>query len=459
MLSSLFLSLFAALPQDDFPEKAPAAGAEAHVAYQTTSAGGLNYLWWLPKGYDPAEPRALTVILHGTGLDYRWGAWNHAPGVFRSKDVVVSVDGTSPGADGTRLFLGEPDDAEAFRGFLAEMRQAFAVRDVFLYGHSQGGFFVVYYAGEFPETVTGVVAHASGAWNWTNMSKGLKKVAVAFMHGTADEVVPYRQSMGSRGSFVEAGYPLTHLLRLINYSHWPNAVRANEALGWCEGMTTDDPERALDAARSLLRPKREDEYSWRTVPSFSGAYEVLMRFTKKGYQPFKKRASKDQTETAERWMADIEEHADAHVARLQETVPRRLSLDGGPWLGHLISLREDFRGVRPVESYVKKVGFDKLLAEHEEAAGELIAAWRDEQASVPDRFEAVVTRLEDVFLFEGLPADMRPKMREWKQDAGLVVIPAAVLDRYAVFQRWEEGWDDGLKAYRKEWGRWKGAGR
>ena len=158
MLSALVLSLFAALPQDDFPAKAPAADADAHVAYQDTSAGGLRYLWWLPEGYDGESPRNLTVILHGTGLDYRWGAWNNAPGVFRPGDIVVSVDGPSAGRNSTRLFLGEPRDAEAVRDFLAELRQKFAVKDIFLYGHSQGGFFVVYYAGEFPETVAGVVA-------------------------------------------------------------------------------------------------------------------------------------------------------------------------------------------------------------------------------------------------------------------------------------------------------------
>ena len=63
------------------------------------------------------------------------------------------MDGTSPGQGDSRLFLGEEKDAAAFCDFLTELRKQFAVAKVFLYGHSQGGFFVAYYAGEFPDTV------------------------------------------------------------------------------------------------------------------------------------------------------------------------------------------------------------------------------------------------------------------------------------------------------------------
>src|SRR5262249_52424015 len=158
-------------------------------------------------------------------------------GVFRRDDIVVSVDGTSPGQNDTRLFLGRPEDARAFRDFLSEMRKTFAVDRIFLYGHSQGGFFVVYYAGEYPNTVAGVVAHASGAWNWSKMTGKVKNLAIAFMHGNADQFVPYGQSPGARDAYAKAGFKLLHLRRLHGYSHWPNAVRAGECLAWCDGMT------------------------------------------------------------------------------------------------------------------------------------------------------------------------------------------------------------------------------
>src|SRR5262249_44182438 len=105
---SLALSVASPAPQD--PErKQPAAHSQPLHVYAWTSRNELRYTWVLPKGYDGKQPRNLTVILHGTGLDYRWGHANNRPGVFRPDDVVVSVDGTSPNGQ-SRLFLGEKKD-------------------------------------------------------------------------------------------------------------------------------------------------------------------------------------------------------------------------------------------------------------------------------------------------------------------------------------------------------------
>jgi len=42
----------------------------------------------------------------------------------------------------------------------------------------------------------------------------------------------------------------------------------------------------------------------------------------------------------------IEEHAEKHVKALEKDVPSKKELKaGGEWLGHLVALREDFRGV------------------------------------------------------------------------------------------------------------------
>ena len=168
--SALFLCVFLCLGASPLSLEAqgeprePGAGAKPHTVYEAKSEGGLRYTWAIPKESPPAGERALTVLLHGTGLDYRWGLANHTVGKFRPRDVVVSVDGTSPGQGSSRLFLDGQKDLEAFHQFLTELRGKFAVDRVFLYGHSQGGFFVALYAGAYPKDVAGVVAHASGAW-------------------------------------------------------------------------------------------------------------------------------------------------------------------------------------------------------------------------------------------------------------------------------------------------------
>ncbi len=453
MLLSLLLSTVLLL-SDDLEKREPSAEAPAHSAFAWESAGGLRYVWWLPEGYAADQPANLTVILHGTGLDYRWGFWNNKPGSFRPEDVVVSVDGPSPGQGDSRLFLGEPADAEAFRDLLAEMRETFALRSVFLYGHSQGGFFVVYYAGEFPETVDGVVAHASGAWNWSKMGRKTKEVPIAFMHGSADPVVPYRQSPGSRDAYDEAGFELLHLRRMPRYNHWPNAVRANEALGWCEGMGTEDPERALDIAEELARPKKADEYQYTTPASFSGARDLLRRFEKGAARRFDEVSSKLETR-AKRAIAAIEKEGAKHVSALKRSAGRKLTLKGNESLGHLLPLREDFRGVDSVEAWLKGIGFDKLSEKHSRAASDVLEAWYGD-GSGADKLEAIVEALPEAFLFDGYPPDMDAKLGEWQEGADRLGVSKKARKGFESIEAWRSGWKDGRRAYEKIWKDWKG---
>src|SRR5438105_1924019 len=182
----------------------PKAGGQA--VYEAKSADGLVYAWRGPKHYDTAKGVGMTVILHGSNLDHRWGFANHDKATFRPDDLVLSPDGTTANGKGGFNFLGEPKDAKRLHALLEEARKAFKVRATYLYGHSQGSFFSVYYAGEYPEDVDGVVAHASGIWNWTKLGAAGHHQAIVLMHGTQDPVVPYSQSVGCFPSLVEAGY-------------------------------------------------------------------------------------------------------------------------------------------------------------------------------------------------------------------------------------------------------------
>src|SRR5436190_834224 len=59
----------------------PKAGGEKVLEGKT--ADGLVYAWRGPRRYDPAKGVGLTVILHGSNLDHRWGFSNHEPKTFR----------------------------------------------------------------------------------------------------------------------------------------------------------------------------------------------------------------------------------------------------------------------------------------------------------------------------------------------------------------------------------------
>lgn len=135
--ASIFLALPLALQADEGPSKLePSASASTATAFWSKSTNDLRYMWMLPEGYGEEKPRHMTIILHGTGSDYRWGYLNNFTprhvklNPLRVGDIIVSVDGTSPGNNGTRLFLSGKKDIESFATFLGEMRERFAVDQI-----------------------------------------------------------------------------------------------------------------------------------------------------------------------------------------------------------------------------------------------------------------------------------------------------------------------------------------
>ncbi len=455
MLATILIAMLAlALPAAglDVPQRAPDAKAEALSAFQSTTKNGLRFIWWLPKGYDPAKKRNLTLILHGTGLDYRWGPANNAAGRFRPDDVVISVDGPTPNGE-TRLFMDSAKDVEAIHDCLEEWRAGFAVDRVFLYGHSQGSFFATYYAGLRPKDVAGVVAHASGVWTQTKFDKGLYDVAISFLHGTHDPVVPFGQSVGARDEAWKIGLDLVHLRRIAYYNHWPNDVRASEELDWCEAMTTQDPARALELAVRLLTPKLSPQEGYPTAVPFSGAREVLRRFeqgTKRELLP----ATGPQRSKAKKFADQVEDHAREQVLALAKSLPKKLALDGEDWLGNLVPAREDLRGLLAMEELAKKLDYDALAKRHVQAAGKILQAWYSTK-SPAEIYAAIVEGLPEAFLFEGFPAELGERMGEWQSKAKELGLKKPLLAKYANFERWKKGWSDGARAREQAWKDWR----
>lgn len=454
LLPLLLAAAFAAPVQD--PElKAPAAGAPALTPFQWKSAAGLRFAWCLPKDYDGKTARNLTVILHGTGGDYRWGFLNNQPGIFRPDDVVVSVDGTSPGPNDSRLFLGEEKDAKAFHEFLAELRTLFKADRIFLYGHSQGGFFVVYFAGLHPEDVAGVCAHASGAWSGGEMGKKAQSVAIAFLHGTADDTVGYGNSSGSYLAYAEARFPMLLLRRMPGYSHWPNAVRATECLDWCEAMTTQNPERALALAKELLRPKGPDEYQYDIPPAFGAARQVLRRFSGDGRDPFGNLPPMVQGHAAE-VAAAVEKLAAGVGADLDKEIGKKLALPNQPPIAALLAFRADFRGVDAAERWAKKLDLDKEIVKQGRAAEPVYKAWYAEKMADGERFAAIVAALAECWLHDGFPAELAERLDEWQGKQKDLKLDKKSLKAYdEVVEPWKEGWTEGWKIYERAVAGWK----
>ncbi|MBL8801190.1 MAG: alpha/beta fold hydrolase [Planctomycetes bacterium] len=438
----------------ELAEREPSASAPTQRDFVWTARNGLRFAWRLPRDYSASQPVHLTLICHGTGLDHRWGPANHPVETFRPHDIVVSLDGPSPAKD-SRLFLDGDDDVERVAEFLAEMRERFAVRSVFLYGHSQGGFFVAHYAGARPKDVAGVVAHASGMWAQSKSSKASHGVAYSFLHGTLDPVVPYSQSVGARDFLVKGGFPRVKLRRLERYNHWPNAVRAGEELDWCQGMTTTSAAEALECAERILAAKAPDEYQWSTAVGFAGARAVLARLVGKGVEPL---AEVDAASLARaRELLDaLEREGAAHAAALRKALGKNktLALDGGAWLGHLLALREDFRGVESVEALVGELGLERAQERHLDGVRALEKAW---YGSLPDaeKYAAMLAALGEGYLYEGYGPELAETLEQWRAGEKRLEISKKVSKSYETYERWKQGWSEGLEAYAKLWRKWK----
>ncbi len=433
-------------------EREPGPGAKPHQLYESTSRGGLRYTWVIPKQLGPEGDRAITVLLHGTGLDYRWGHANHGAGRFRPDDVVVSVDGTSPAQDGSRLFLGESKDGDAFHEYLVEMREKFAVDRVFLYGHSQGGFFVAYYAGLHPEDVDGIVAHASGAWSNSKTTGKVRDLPIVFLHGTADPVVPFTNSTGTLDHYRKQGLDLARLRRLPGYNHWPNEVRAGECITWCAGMATDNAAYALACAEELLRAKGKDGVQYQTAVDYSGAAAILGRFSPNSKRKLRK-SPKEAAQIAKTLLSKIESAGKKHSKEIQKGLPGGLRLDGGPWLGHLLAVREDMRGVPAIEALCKALKFDDKVKEHHAAVRRALKPWYDGKTPA-EIYAAAIEEIPNAFLYDAWPPEYGAKLMEWHESAESLGITPKDRARFAPVEAWRKGLIDGEKEYRELWLRW-----
>ena len=341
---ALFLAHLALLTlADDNPEKDPHK-AKAGKVYQWKAADGLPYEYYVPKDYDPKQGANLTLVLHGNGLDHRWTFWNHPPGEFRAADIVVSPDGTSA-LPNSNEFLGNDKDAKRLHALIEELEATWNVRQTFLYGHSQGSFFVFYYAGLYPEEIDGVCGHASGMWNGTQQSKKGHHQAIGFLHGTDDANVPYGQSSYGAQTYRDAKYPLVQMRTLFDWPHAPHYLQAESVLSWCEGMTSTDPERVAACLEVLAQPKLKMGANW------SGIWEVANRLaTLEG-------ASAKQVKDGARIAAAVDELAASHVAAIEKSLGKKgklAELSAGEWVGGLIRLLEDFEGVPAHTAFTKK---------------------------------------------------------------------------------------------------------
>lgn len=422
------------------PTKAldPKAGGEN--VYESKSADGLVFAWRGPKRYDAAKGTGLTLILHGSNLTHGWGFANHDKATFRPDDLVVVPDGTTPNGKGGFNFLGEAKDAKRLHALLEEVKKAFRIRSTYVYGHSQGSFFSIYYAGEYPDDVDGIVAHASGIWNGTKLGKAGHHQAITLMHGTQDPVVPFVQSLLSLPSLREAGYPNARLYPLEGWNHWPaehNAAggtpHTSQELAWVEGMTTKDADRLAACLEVLADVKDKTEHDWSALWSLSRHAAEAPTAT----EATKTRAAKD--------LAVVEALAKKHADALASVKPGA-SADGKPWMAHLPVFLRQFDGV-PACAELGKAWKDTLEKHQERGIAHLKKYYASKDKDPAGAFEEGVAAIAEGFLWcEVQDVGFRTQLETWQKDAKKWKLSKKALKDYAAVEgmkaAWKKGWED-----------------
>lgn len=379
---AILLALAAAPSFAQVPEKAPDATAKGKV-YEWKSKDGLAYHYYLPKSYQPGQPIGLTFVLHGSNLTRQWGFANHEAGAFRGDDLVVCPDGTTSNGQSGFNFLQAQKDLELLHALHAELKGAFDVRATYVYGHSQGSFFALYYAGAYPDEVQGVVAQASGCWIGTAMSKKHHHQAIVLMHGTADPVVPYGQSLGALEAYRDAKYPLVRLRSLEGWNHWPSQAQTEQELAWCEGMTTAEPKR-LAAAFAVLHAMKEgvDPAALRGVAQRAQDLAAIEAGVKK---------------EAASAVAEVDAAAHEHADAIAKAAGKERKLADKPWVGHLPMFLRLFAGT-PVGDEVAAAWKGVLDKQQDAVKKHASDFWKNQEQKPKEAFAAGVLLVQEAFL-------------------------------------------------------------
>ena len=442
LLALVSLARPPAVSAAEVPEKEPNARVRGKLQ-KWTSKDGIAYHYRLPKDYDPDAGANLTVILHGSNLDHRWGFANHQAKTFRPDDIVVSPDGTTPNGNGGFNSLGQPADAKRFHAFLEELKSLLKVKATYLYGHSQGSFFAFYYAGEYPEDVAGVVGHASGVWTQTRLGKKGHHQAIVLMHGTQDPVVPYMQSAGGMAAFTEAKYPIVRLRSLEWWNHWPAehngpVPHTSQQLAWVEGMTTEDPER-LEACWEVLGDVKDADQH-----DHAGAWRLAKRILEREDIPAKLR--KDAEKAVEAIDALVQAHIDAMA------LPDDLAWEDDARFAHFAFFMRAFDGVPACDAYVES--FAKILARHQKKASASLGRYwpalrgGDHAKAFAHGVEAV----EEGWLYPAChDRQLLENLQTWRKDAKALKLAKKSVKAYdGMAGRWAEHYlKDGWKSFQK----------
>ena len=232
---------------------APSAAVAGGKVLEWTTPEGRPYWYRVPKKIKASAPPALILMLHGTGMPHGWAFWNYsiAGGTFRADDIIVSPDGLTPG-NGAFNFVQGKKDGDQIAGLIHLFREEFPIGRVYLYGHSQGAFFAYWFAGEDPQLVDGIIAHAGNVLDVKHSDFARDKVAIGILHGKADAVVSVECAYRTHDIYQQEGYKKLKLYVVEGLTetsgHWPLPQQVLEMLQWLDEVSVKTAWQAVEMA-------------------------------------------------------------------------------------------------------------------------------------------------------------------------------------------------------------------
>jgi hypothetical protein len=257
------------------------------------------------------------------------------------------------------------------------------------------------------------------------------------MHGTADPVVPYEQSVGGLEVYVEAKYPLARLRSLDGWNHWPTQPQTEQQLAWCEGMTTADAGRLEAALTTLARAKDAcDPVALRQVAARAASFAGMPEAAKK---------------TAADAMAAVDAVASEHASAITKSAGKvSKDLVDKPWVGHLPLFLRHFRGIPACDEFAAQ--WASVLDSHAEASKKHGKGyWQDRERKPKEAFVAGVQWLQTAFLTPSTEnEEMVAQLESWAADAKKLSLGKAELKAFqTVVPVVRAARDKGRKAFEK----------
>jgi predicted peptidase len=240
--AAAFMTLTASMPaQPAAVSNLPPTQMVKHLQFAKTGSAEVNYLLFLPKGYDAkAEKRwPMILFLHGAGERGSdvWKVATHGP----PKNVTAHPDFpfivVSPQCAEHRIWSGD-----VLLALLDDITAKYAVdtNRIYLTGLSMGGYGTWDLGLTYPEKFAAIVPIcgggqvisvllSSGAKGWA-----LKTLGVWAFHGGKDPVVPLAESQRMVDALKKAGVPDVKLTVYPEAQHdsWTETYKNPELYEW-----------------------------------------------------------------------------------------------------------------------------------------------------------------------------------------------------------------------------------